>query len=753
MARYVHRFGPGIPRSASRETLGGKGCSLAEMGAAGFPVPPGFVISTECCRAFHASNRRWPEGLADEVREALAGVPEPRAVRSGAAASMPGMMDTLLNVRGDPSSAIEAVFDSWNGVRAARYRERHGLQSLPGTAVVVQAMFPSESSGVLFTEDPGRPDQGRIVIEASTGLGEAVVRGEVDPDRWVIDRRDLSIVEGRPGALTEDRAVELARLGLRVEAHFGHPVDVEWGLADGRFALLQSRPIAGLDEARAAPRLREEEIRRLAGGGPWAVSNLAETLPAPTPLTWDLVGRRLMGAGMIRLYRDLGYAPSARAEGFLELIAGRVYADLDRSSELFFGPYPLEYDTSGPDLLSSRPTRFNVRKAGALFLLRLPWIGCVAIRAARRLRRVARTLEADLEKNVFQKIRSEGTLEETERLVLDECGPELLKPGFLAAAAHARLAAILEQVFGPAEGRDLTARLLAGLDGDATVEMSQALYARPLEEFLAAHGHRAARELELSEPRFRESPESVGRMAQRLRRAPPPAELHERRKQERQRTDEALGGLLRDAGASSLEEEIRRSLADARRFLVLREKCKNVLAIGLDRLRRAIESLGLGPDVYFFQRSELSRPPGAPEIRARRIRHGALQRLHAPPILTAGSLDSIGRPPAPAPGRSWTGLAVSSGVGSGTARVILDPRDADLEPGSVLVCPSTDPAWAPLMSDAAALVVERGGMLSHGAIVARDLGLPAVVLPGATRLIPDGLAVRVDGHRGEVSLR
>ena len=123
-------------------------------------------------------------------------------------------------------------------------------------------------------------------------------------------------------------------------------------------------------------------------------------------------------------------------------------------------------------------------------------------------------------------------------------------------------------------------------------------------------------------------------------------------------------------------------------------------------------------------------------------------------LLRASDLEALGREEAPAAASdAYTGLGVASGVAAGRVRVLASPADAgDLGAGYVLVCPTTDPSWTPLFVNAAAIVVERGGMLSHGAIVARDFGIPAVVLHGATRLLSEGAAVKVDGNRGRVEL-
>ncbi|HZF00172.1 MAG TPA: PEP/pyruvate-binding domain-containing protein [Planctomycetota bacterium] len=890
----IRFFGPGVSdENPSKEILGGKAYSLMTMTAAGLPVPPGFTITTRCCAEYYDAGKKWPPGLERELRQALDWLetvtgrrlgtsPKPLliAVRSGAAQSMPGMMDTVLNVglrpelvscyphsdrfwsdlrdfvrgfgetvcgldfeemekaaghgtpedqaakilaaferlRGRPfptdpwellSSAVSAVFESWNSERAIKYREHHNVRGLSGTAVTVMTMFPSERSGILFTEDPNRPDQGRIILEASYGLGEAIVRGHVEPDIFCIDRISKTILEkrantGKTACVTDAEALDLARLGLDVEAFYKTPVDVEWGIAEGRICLLQSRPVRGLDILRSVPKVRDEEIARLgklAEGRPkaaWAVHNLAETLPAPLPLTWDIVGQGFMGNGFLKLYKDLGFQPSERVlkDGFLELICGRIYMDVERSAELFFKDLPMEYDLSGPngkisEVLLDRPTKFAVERAGLGFLLRLPLTIARMIGASRVMKKVVRTGLDDLQKRVLpafdEFVRTSrakklagmsdeallAEIAEREKVALNEYGPELLKPGFLAAYYHGRLASTLESVLGGADGRALTAKLLAGLDGDKTVESNIGLYQvakgeRTLESYLAEYGHRSVNELELAQARWSEDsayPRQRIAQFQKTSNGTSPVDLHHKKKKEREEAEATIPKLLLEQGAASLEEELREDLAGAQRHMPWRETCKHSFVLGVALVREAVEVLAerwdLGKDIYYLRRDELprfkaQRDAMLAQIQDRKLRWSAWQRLPMPELLRGSDLQALGRDeerPASEDG-VFTGVGVASGVGTGTARILHSPSDAgDLDQGYVLVCPTTDPSWTPLFVHASGLVVERGGMLSHGAIVARDFGIPAVVLPGATKLIPEGATAKIDGNKGRVELQ
>ncbi|MFP4058068.1 MAG: PEP/pyruvate-binding domain-containing protein [Candidatus Brocadiia bacterium] len=885
--KWVYFFGGGTSEGepARTDLLGGKGAGLAAMSRAGLPVPPGFTISAECC-PFVLDGEGWPPGLEDQVRRAMACLEEhtgrpfgqgPRpllvAVRSGAAVSMPGMMDTVLNcgltpalaeqaagppqfwreladhVRafarcvaglsleadaeepeaaarqlldsyqrhtGEPFPAepwealrrcIDAVFASWASERAAAYRRQHGVPAT-GTAVNVQAMFPSQRAGVLFTANPNDPEAGEMVLEASWGLGEAVVSGSVSPDVAVLDARTLEVRRTTPGerpegpdvpALSPDEVRAIAELGRQVESHFGHPCDIEWGLAEGRVALLQSRPIRGLEALRQAEAVRRNEVRRLGQLADdervvWAEHNLAETLPAPTPLTWDIVRRFMSGSGGFGLmYRDFGYRPTAEVceRGFLELICGRIYTDPRRAAGLFWDRVPLAYEPEevlrDPSVLDSVPRKLHIEKADPVFFLRVPALVWGMLRAARRMRKARADAVAAFEQRAVPRLRrlldevgrdalSSRTTEELlaeldrrRRAVLDDFGKESLKPGFFGGLAQQALERLLVQAMGEEEGGDFARRLTTGLEHDTTVEQNVLLYrvARgeaTLAQFLARYGHRAVGEMELAQPRWREEPSYVERMIESLRRpgAVPPAERHARQAAQRRKAEAELPDRLAHWGAASLLERIRPQMADAQRLLPYRERAKHFLMMGYETVRAVLVELarrwGLGRDLFFLRLNELGRFEAErgrllAAIEARKRRWAAARRLSPPAVVDSADLDGLGRPRPPAEGERLEGRPLAPGSARGPARVVLDPREAgDLGTGYILVCPSTDPGWAPLFVRASGLVVERGGVLSHGAIVARDFGIPAVAVRDATQAIPQGARVAVDGHTGAVVL-
>jgi hypothetical protein len=339
-------------------------------------------LSSSFCRSYYDGGREMPAGLREELHDGLQriekvtglqlgdGAGELRlAVRSGAAVSMPGMMDTVLGLgtRDAVEEAVLRVFDSWSSERARVYRSERGIIGLEGTAVTVQALCQAEAAGVSFSRAPGTGGEDLVLIEAVEGLGEALVSGEVTPDSYLVAREGLELARERSRGdrlLGLEAIRELAGLTLRLEKEFGFTVDVEWAWAEGELWLLQVR------EARAAAGGADDllagELSRagvLPGGEGFLVRhNLDETLSYPTPMTWDIQSEFMSGRGGFgALYRELGYQPSGRvdSDGFLELVGGRVYADPQRCAGLFYSEafFPMTSSSSAHGLRLSRSPR------------------------------------------------------------------------------------------------------------------------------------------------------------------------------------------------------------------------------------------------------------------------------------------------------------------------------------------------------------------------------------------------------------
>ncbi|MBS0266312.1 MAG: hypothetical protein JSS02_30560 [Planctomycetes bacterium] len=864
--------------------LGGKGASLVRMHAAGLTVPPAFTLTTAVCQRYFAENRSLPREFWKKVWQAVAELerctgqsfgagqaPLTVAVRSGAPASMPGLMATILHcglvepyvrhiddetiwhnfasfieplcgaatlpppgslpIRAycdailrtleesgrraalqDPwdslQLAISLIFDSWDSDAVRRYSEARGLTaSVEGTAVTVQVMFAADVSGVAFSRNPlDFESDDHLVVETVAGLGTALVGGRATPDRWQVERKLLTCVKQADSSASReicpriqdfaDRGLlPLCRELLRLENHWGAALDVEFGYSDGQLVFFQARPIETIreqlqrEQILATEQLRLEQLGN-AGRGFWVRHNLAETLPLPTPLTWDLWRQFMSGSGGYGdLHRRLGFQPTRRvcSEGFLELLYGRIYTDPRRLTEMFCGAWPLVFDQdqlrADPELLRAGPTRFDVEQLDPWFLLRWPFVGLVMARARRRMQMVGDQLfQADRsDRQIVQGARPlelPGSdlvdlpvprlferLDEHCQRAFHEAACEMLLPGALAVASWSAVERDILGILGAESGRPLLNRLLADIPDPILDRQHQLLEHVPsspqsLSKFLAEFGHRGPNELELSAPRWRECPELVPRHPQRPPRGRGPglrATWHVVRE---------VARALSAAGASSLQGEILGQYCRARKFLVQREQGKDRFLRAYAGIRVVTEELArrlkLGNDLYFLTVAELRAfSQGAEfhgQIAYRKTERAVFQSFSPPLVLESETghsvvarIDKAPRGRLPGMRHREIGAKVLS-AGRASGRVVLDWRaSAQRQPGTtVLVCRTIDPGALPLLAHLSAVVVEEGGLLSHVAVLARRLSLPLVVVPQITLQVKAGELIQVDAEQGVV---
>jgi len=731
-----------------------------------------------------------------------------------AEASMAGQYETYLNVRGEPA-VLEAVAKCWRSIDSPRTRAYLQEHEIPiekvAMAVVVQWLIPAEKAGVLFTANPRTGSQNEILIEANWGLGETVVSGMAQPDTLVLDRatgalKSCAIADKQvwlepdareAGPLPEDKrkagclnskeVLALWKLGLKIMDHFDAPQDIEWAMVGGELHLLQSRTVTTLEDAEIYEQLLSDVRAQLraAGGegrGDWVRHNIGETLPHPTPLTWSVIRRFMSGdGGFGAMYKQVGFQPSPTVSknGFLDLIGGRIYMDLSRGPEMFFEGFPYKYDTnlmrSSPDAAQGPPT---VPSGSWLDRLR---IARRLKTANARLRELARVFDSRLTDEIIPRFEEYVADEQAvdlaalstaqwldlwgrrEREVLDEFAPHSLCPSLIVTMAIDDLRGFVREQFWD-EGPDLLTNLLSvGGEPDLTVVANQGLWdiaegRAEVDTWLMRFGHRAPEEFDLGSPRWREQPDLVAKMAQHMKGAVSPLVRHKAlAEQARGRVVELKASL-----SPGLRRKFERRLALVHRYIRFREDSKHYLMLGYgllrDMLLDAARRLDIGDGVFLLSIEELhdALTTGiAPLhlIEKRRELRMAEKRLSLPDVITEAELATLGEPPPVTHDARLDAFVLSGGICTGPARIVLSPKEAgDLGRDYVLVCPSTDPSWTPLFVNACGVVLERGGTLSHGAVVAREMSVPAVVLPGATRRLAEGQTVTVDGQRGAVLL-
>ncbi|WNG32835.1 phosphoenolpyruvate synthase [Archangium violaceum] len=876
------------PGGRALPVVGGKGASLGEMAGAGLPVPPGFCVTTVAFSSFLAGCPEAPELLAaldavepedvegvrrvgQRVRQRLSDVAVPEAVaravvaawrglgtehayavRSSATledlpdASFAGQQDTFLNVRGE-QALLERVRGCWVSLftdRAILYRRQHGYPSSAARlAVVVQRMVSPEVSGILFTADPLSGNRNVCSIDASYGLGEALVSGLVNADLYRARKATGEVLEVRlgdkaialwpaPGGGTEQRPVppeqgraralddatvaRLVEVGRRIEVLRGGPQDIEWCLEGGQLYVVQSRPITTL-------------------------------YPVPEPAPSD---------GALHVYLSFGHAqvntavfpPMAlclpplllpfgrrRSDGGAELMVqagGRLYVDLTpllhRAPFSRLAPRLLDSVVIGTaERLASIQSRPEFLEGRTRVAARLgPLVGALRPLFSRVRRRLLHAkpeearagLEAAMESRLgkwsrgFQELAPGAPRLRFFRQEVSTVFREVLlteaAPAIASGLMSWKLVGTL--VRGRVDERTLQA-VVRGLEGNVTTDMDLALgdvadvaretpavasrlrdatsasiieelrgvaeagrFLSAWDDFIARYGHRCPGELDIALPRWSEDPSSLLRVLSGMLHSDVSGEHRRRHAAALREAELATERILEVAGQGPLGFLRRRMarglVAKARAYLSLREHPKFLFIRLFQHGREAILEAGRQAvergllvdisDVWMLELDELialmeGHTEGVRErVAARRETWKRYARLSPPPMLTSeGEIPPLAASSGPETPGVLKGMGASVGVVEGTARVVLDPAREVLRPGEILVAPFTDPGWTPLFIHARALVMEVGGLMTHGSVVAREYGLPAVVgVTGATQRIHTGQRLRVDGDRGQVVL-
>lgn len=789
--------------------VGGKGASLGELTRIpGVRVPDGFCVTTAAFARAAVDAGPVPDDVASAICRAVArcGADASYAVRSSATdedlpgASFAGQHDSYLNVRGpDVLAHVRRCWASLFSDRAVAYRRRAGIDDR-GVAmgVVVQRMVDARASGVVFTADPVTSNRRLASVEAVPGLGDALVSGRATPDVYAV--RDGALAartiagQREHPALTDAQAVALVELARRVEAHFGCPQDIEWCLDDdGRFWIVQARPITTLFP-----------VPETGDGANHVFVSVGHQQMMTDPMKplglsfWQLTTPRPMSEAGGRLFVDVtrGLASPQSRTALIDAlgrsdprIGEALQAIVDRGD---FLPAPGDGPVRMPP--ASPPDSFEPDPALVGELIARTEASRAALErdiatlsGAELLAFIRADLQQDLKQVVFDprglrvimaamdaSFRLRERLEEwlgerdavdtltqaVARNVTSDMGLALLDVADVVRE-HPAVVAFLEDAPGERFFDELPA-----LPGGAQARAA-------IEDFLCAYGMRCPGEIDITRPRWRERPDMLVPMILADVRSFAPGEARRRIEDGRARAlakeAELLARLRALPGGDDKAAEVKRMIDRVRTFIGFREYPKYGM-VGrywvykqalLAEARRLVAAgvLGDAEDVFFLRFAELEELAaggrlGDDRIRARRDALRGYEALRPPRVFTSdGEVLSGTERREGLPAGALAGLPVCAGTVEGRARVVLDPARADLEPGDILVTTFTDPSWTPLFLGVAGLVTEVGGVMTHGAVIAREYGLPAVVgVEDATRAIPDGRRIRVNGTDGYVEL-
>ncbi len=844
--------------------VGGKGALLGELSRIeGIRVPAGFCVTTDAFQRIRAgapsiddrldrlsrlepSDREAIRTLSGEIRRALEGIAIPEdlasaitrslarlgelaacAVRSSAtaedspSASFAGQHDTYLNVVG-PAAVLQHVSRCWASLfaeRAVTYRLRNGFEHRKvQMAVVVQQMVLPRAAGILFTADPVTFNRKVASVEASFGLGEALVAGLVNADVYKV--RDGEVIakalatkrlaiHAAPAGGTQERAIEpqrqeqpaltdaqvvrLVQLGRRIEAHFGCPQDIEWCLLDDGFWIVQSRPITTLFPVPAAGdrenhvyvsvghqqmmtdpmrslglslfqltalppmheaggRLFVDVTRRLAS--PASRAGLLEILGRSDPLIRDALETVLERGDFVPTLPDegLGGAPAGDPPAPIETdptivaeLIGRNEASvaaLKRDIRMQSGSALLDFILS--DIQELKRILFDPR-SHQVFMS--------AIEATR-------WLNEQMQAWLGETNAADTLTQSVPHNVTSEMGLALLDVAD-AIRPHPNVVAFLERV----EDESFLDEL-AKLEGGR--EARDAIRA-----YLDKYGMRCVGEIDITRPRWSERPTTLVPMILANVKSFEPGAGERRFEQGRQeawkKEQELLERLRVLPDGERKAEEAKRMIDRVRTFIGYREYPKYGMVSRyfvykqalLEEAGRLVQAhvLREEEDIFYLTLQELhdvvrTKRVDDQLIRQRRDAFRSHQALTPPRVLTSdGEVFTGTYRHVDVPAGALVGLPVCAGIVEGRARVILDIAQADLAEGDILVTAYTDPSWTPLFVAIRGLVTEVGGLMTHGAVIAREYGLPAIVgVEHATRLIRDGQRIRVHGTDGYVEI-
>ncbi|MDF2082860.1 phosphoenolpyruvate synthase [Bacillus pseudomycoides] len=852
--------------------VGGKGLNLGKLSKIqGIQVPEGFCITTvgyqkaiEQNETFQAlldqitmlkvEDRNQISEISRKIRQIIMEVEIPSdvvkavadylsqfgdehayAVRSSATAedlphaSFAGQQDTYLNIIGK-EAILQHISKCWASLftdRAVIYRMQNRFDhSQVYLSVIVQRMVFPQASGILFTADPITSNRKLLSIDASFGLGEALVSGLVSADCYkvqedkIVDKmiatKKLAIYARKEGGtearqidpdqqktqtLTEQQILQLARIGRQIEAYFGCPQDIEWCLVDDTFYIVQSRPITTLYPI---PEVNDQENHvyvsvghqqmmtdslkplgmslfqltsfgpRFKAGGrlfvdithnlasPVSRKTIIDTLGQSDPLIKDALMTIIERENFIKSSPDGKKVPSPSksnkgisSSGFQAQIENdpTIVSNLIKSSQTSIEELKQNIQTkSGSDLFD-----FILEDIQQLKKILFDPQSLGVIMAAMD---ASTWINEKMNKWLGEKNVADTLSQSVPNNITSEMGLALLD---VADVIRPYLEVIdyLQQV----KDDDFLDELVK-FDGGQ--ETQDAIY-----DYLSKYGMRCTGEIDITKTRWSEKPTTlVPMILGNIKNFEPNAsnrKFEQGRQKALKKEQELLDRLKQLPDGEQKAKETKRMIDLIRNFIGYREYPKygmvNRYFVYKQALLKEAEQLVQAnvihekEDIYYLTFEELHEVVRTNKldyqiISKRKDEYKLYEKLTPPRVITSDGEIIVGEYKREnLPAEAIVGLPVSSGVIEGRARVILNMEDAVLEDGDILVTSFTDPSWTPLFVSIKGLVTEVGGLMTHGAVIAREYGLPAVVgVENATKLIKDGQRIRVHGTEGYIEV-
>jgi phosphoenolpyruvate synthase/pyruvate phosphate dikinase len=851
---------------------GGKGANLGELcRIEGIHVPPGFCISTEAYKSMlgqtplinalleklsllkmedrdkifelSGSIRRIieatviPEDIHRQIVNIVSKLGEENAyaVRSSAtaedlpSASFAGQQDTYLNIVGNEEIIVH-VRKCWASLftdRAVIYRVQNGFDHRKVyLAVVVQKMIFPKASGVLFTADPVTANRTGLSIDASFGLGEALVSGLVNADNYKvrsgkivgknISAKKLAVYAVKNGGtkeqevepelqnmqtLTDEQILQLERIGRKIEKHFAAPQDIEWCLANNTFYVVQSRPITTLYPIPEA----NDEVNHVYVSVGHQQMMTDPMKPLGISVWTATAGRQMYYAGG-RLFVDVAddLASPAKRDILVNVLGKSDPLIRDALMTI------LERDGFIQSLPADTPETTSGKSSEGRPHLNFQTLNEYDPSIVDELIRRDETSIKELKQNIQAKSGPaliDFILEDIQQLRKNLSDPQSFGVFMTAINASSWINDKMKEWLGEQNAADIISQAapnnITSKMGLKLLDVADVIRPYPevtrylqraeddnfldeldkltggkeactaINKYLEKYGMRCAGEIDITRPRWSEKPRMLVPMIlgniKNFDYGESKRRFEQGQEEALKKEQELLNRLKQLPDGEQKATETKRMIDLVRNFIGYREYPKygivNRYFIYKQALLKETERLIYSNviqeknDIFYLSLEELrevlhTNKLNKQVINKRKDEYKLYEKLVPPRVMTSDGEIIAGKYKREnIPGEAIAGLPVSSGVIEGRARVILNMDDANLEDGDILVTKFTDPSWTPLFISIKGLVTEVGGLMTHGAVIAREYGLPAVVgVENATTLITDGQRIRVNGTEGYVKI-
>ncbi|MFP4661570.1 MAG: PEP/pyruvate-binding domain-containing protein [Halanaerobiales bacterium] len=848
--------------------VGGKAANLGEMISAGLPVPGGFVLVVDSYRRFIIFNKidikikdllkdidntleniefesikrisaeiknlfeqgKIPEDILVEIDTLYdkTGSTEVVVRSSGTLEDSPetsfaGQFDSFLNVKGTEQlyKSIKQCWASLWNTRALSYRLKQKINDNElAHAVIVQKLIKSEKSGILFTVNPVNNRRDQMLINASWGLGEALVSGDVTPDQWVVDKENNEIVDEKIAvkekmtvfndsgtelvdisgdkmespSLDQSGVFILLELGKETEEYFGTPQDIEWAYSDNKFHLVQSRPITTLFPE-LEPKDNGDKLRIYTN-----FLLIDKVMPEPlTPMgenIWSIFLKKVLPAAWIK---------SAAGRLFVdttELSRMERWWNKLRDNPTAMDPLTIEtllevLERNKAELKQERKSIIKILPT-ILGMLNLPLLKFMMTSIPKAVYGVLFSPDRVVERaHIYGEKQIRSLEEKSEKLktqedklkFIDENAPDIyyfipLKLLYYVIGSITYLDKARKIINKHLDNPPELSKVEKSLSHNVTTQMGMELLklSRKLDQlgeqpsaehpeikkFLNKYGHRAYLEVDPGVLRWKEDPTYlINQIRSYIRNKSYQDRIEKfyQDKEEAEKTIKEITKQLKEKGAGRAARKVEKLLKKYRELFGVRELPKYIMIKGVSIFRDILLEIGeeltaegrldRKQDIFYLGFDDIKAEIKFQELilRNREKYQQELKRSSVPRVVTSTG-ETIFSPEVSKDDNVFEGIPVSPGVHEGRVKVLEQPEEGKkLDKGDILVTKATNPAWTPLFLEIGGLITEMGGPMSHGSVVAREYGVPAIAgLREATNRLKDGQLVRLNGETGKVEI-